>query len=151
MKSFVKVFNYSSKASEGAVKTHKVFIMSETEDHIQGFDLDKLTPSEIRVLKRTLKNHEIKNTFFSKTNPSTAKTTKSLSDLTRKAWRSYKKESFAYDVLTKQQLVEQLTNETKRSSTAVRANVNAVLRGKNRKTAYGHKIVKIEMNQFRVI
>ena len=56
----------------------------------------------------------------------------------------------ASDILTKQQLVEQLASETGKKAENVRANVNAVLRGKNRKTAYGHKIVKIEANQFKV-
>lgn len=146
MKSYVKTFNYQN--AKGEIKTHKVFIMTESTDHIQGFDLDKLTPSEVRGLKKNWKNHEIKDDFYTKANPSATHVAGS-SKLMR-AWRSYKLIGISDDILTKADLVAKITEETGRNARNVRANINAVLRGKGRKTAYGHKISRLDVNQFTI-
>ena len=154
MKSYIKTFNYSSKASKGKVKTHKVFIMTSTSGYFQGFDLDVLTAKEIRYLKTNLKNHEIKAEFYTALNPSQSKGSFNSNPALMRAWRTYKKENIMGNILTKDELfkVFEYMGANPRS---IKNNVNEVIKGgygsRKRTTAYGYKIEQIDADQFKVL
>lgn len=147
MNSMVKVFGYTNSKGESSVKS--VFVMNQTEDHLQGFDLSKLTKGERKALKAALANHEVLDRFATRKNGS-AEPLEGLNKVWMRAWRSYKTSEMTAVIgtevpATKTQIVEYIASQgLGKNARAIRHNVNAVLRGKGRKTAYGYKINAVE-------
>ena len=128
--------------------------MTSTSGYFQGFDLDVLTAKEVKYLKTTLKNHEIKSEFYTAFNPSKSKGNFDSKPELMRAWRSYKKENIMGNVLTKEDLfrVFEYMGANPRS---IKNNVNEVIKGgygsRKRTTAYGYKIKQLEADQFMVL
>lgn len=147
MNSTVKVFGYTNSKGETSVKS--VFVMNQNEDHLQGFDLSKLTKVEQKALKAALANHEVLDRFATRKNGS-SEPLEGLNKAWMRAWRSYKTSEMAAVVgnavpATKAQIVDYIASQgLGKSARAIRQNVNAVLRGNGRKSAYGYKITAVE-------
>lgn len=150
MNSTVKVFGY--KNGLGGTSVKRIFVMNETADRLQGFNLEKLTKSEQKALRKALADHKVGNTFATKGKGAPEKNR--VEDPNYKnwmrAWRSFKVAEItdltnAADPATKAQIVDYIASQgLGKSARAIRQSVNAVLRGNGRKSAYGYKITAVE-------
>ena len=163
MKSTTTVFGYlkaanSKTALNGTYEVKRVFVMNETEDHIQGFDLDKLKKSEQKNLVAALQQHNV-HAYFATAYNGSPKKIQGVDDAQmqkwiKKAWRSYKKDQVMDPVndanfaFTKAQIWDLLAAKGK-NKIAVQHRVNAVINNRTHK-AYGYGIRMNSKGEFFV-
>jgi hypothetical protein len=90
MKSYIREFNYVTKA--GKKSKRRVFVMRETADAFDGFDLGHLDGSQKRAVRRLFKAHEVSNVITNKPNEDVPKNTE-VEALMKAAWRRFNKAS----------------------------------------------------------
>jgi len=140
MKSTIKEFVYTKANGETAVR--KVFVMNETDSHIQGFEINYLSKTAARKLKKLLANHSVHNNLATRANPSSTQIAGLNPDWIHSAWRTFKKSGIKNDVMTRKQLISYFVdNGYAKSRKAASNNISSVLLAKNgRKSAYGFKL-----------
>lgn len=161
----VKVFGYTKQDSSKEIK--RVFVMNITENYLQGFDLDRLSPSEEKDLRRSLATHLVHNYFVTAYNgsPNPIKNVDSakIKKWIKKAWRTYKIENITEKAFgkdwgyTKKQICDLIAIQKlatfynvpflyESRKKTIQRNVNAVIlghSGKHKRTsAYGLKFKK---------
>lgn len=170
----VKVFGYTKQDSSKEVK--RVFMMNSNETYLQGFDLDRLSPTEEKELRRSLASHVVHDKYVTANNgsPNPIKNVDSekIKKWIDKAWRTYKWENITDKAIgkewgyTKKQICDYVAIQKLASfynvpflyesqKKSIQRNINAVILGRNgkhkRKTAYGLKFKKNKNNELYYI
>lgn len=147
MKSYVKDFAYISEKHE--LKNRKIIVMNETEDKIEGFDLNYLKKKDREAaIKLLCGKHNVHDWISSRPSLKTHNI-EGLNPKWFKAWRLFKKDNIQDDIVSIDALANMFIEKgfTKTSNIKyVKRNIYKALQNKDVASAYGIRIFNVEEN-----